>query len=68
MIKFSSKIRPEVLEKARAYAAEEGRTLASVVDEAVAQYLERVRVRPAFVSAAEEVMDRHAELLERLAR
>lgn len=68
MVKFSSKLRPETLEQARQHAADAGRTLASVLDEAVAEYLARKRVRPAFREAAEQVMNRHAELLERLAR
>jgi predicted DNA-binding protein len=67
-VKFSSKMRPEMLEAMRAHAAEAGRTVASVLDEAVEQYLARERVRPAFRDAAEQVMSEHAELLERLAR
>lgn len=68
MVKFSSKIRPEVLEDLRRHASEAGRTLASVLNEAAEQYLARERVRPAVRDAAEAVMDDHAELLERLAR
>ena len=68
MVKFSSQMRAEVLAAAREHAAESGRTLASVLDEAVAEYLERARIRPAFRDAAERVIDQHAELLERLAR
>lgn len=68
MAKFSSKMRPEVLDELRKHATESGRTLASVLDEAAEQYLARERVRPAFREAAEQVMDEHAELLERLAR
>lgn len=61
-------MRPEVLKEFRKLAAESGRTLASVINEAAEQYLARRRVRPAFRDAAEKVMDQHAELLERLAR
>ncbi|MFW5877031.1 MAG: CopG family transcriptional regulator [Myxococcota bacterium] len=67
-VKFSSKMRPEVLEALRKHAAESDRTLASVLNDAAEQYLARARVRPAFRQAAEQVMDEHAELLERLAR
>lgn len=67
-VKFSSKMKPEVLAQLRAYAAESGRTVASVLNEAVEQYIGRERVRPAFREAAEHVMDEHAALLERLAR
>jgi predicted transcriptional regulator len=66
--KFSSKMDPKVLAGARRLADEADRTLASVLNEAVAEYLERVRVRPAFRKATERVLDRNAELLARLAK
>lgn len=68
MTKFSSQLDREVLEQLRALAKESHRTLASVLNEAATEYLERVRVRPAFRDAAEEVMTEHDELLRRLAR
>jgi hypothetical protein len=67
-VKFSSKIRPDVLDELRRHATRSGRTLASLVDEAVEQYLARELVRPAFRDAAERVLDEHADLLHRLAR
>lgn len=67
-VKFGSKMRPELLDELRRHAAESGRTLASVLDEAATQYLAHKRVRPAFREAAEQVMSEHADLLERLAR
>jgi len=67
-VKFSSKMDARVLRELRAAARESGRTLASVLGEAGAQYLERARVRPAFRAAAERVLDRNAELLARLAK
>jgi len=66
--KFSSRMDAKVLEGLRAHAAREGRTLSAVLTAAGAQYLERATVRPAFRTAAREVLDDHAELLERLAR
>ena len=39
-----------------------------VVTEAVEEYLKRASVRPAFRSAMDEVLEDHAELLDRLAR
>lgn len=68
MVKFSTKIDPEVLEELRAFARAQDRTLASVVNEAAKTYLERERVRPAFVAAADEILAEHSELLQRLAR
>ena len=67
-VKFSSKMDPAVLEAIRAYAAQSDKTVASVLTEAAEQYLARLRVRPAFLEAADAVMEEHAELLSRLAR
>ncbi len=67
-VKFSSTMRPELLEELRRHAAESGRTFASVLGEAAEAYLARERVRPAFREAAEQVLEEHAELLARLAR
>ena len=67
-VKFSSKMDSEVLRDLKAHAEQEGRTLSSVLSIAVAEYLERAALRPAFREAAAEVIDDHAELLERLAR
>lgn len=68
MTKFSSQLDREVLEALRALAKESHRTLASVLNEAAAEYLARARLRPAFRDAAEEVLTDHEELLRRLAR
>ena len=67
-VKYSSKMDPKVLRALRAQAESSGRTLAAVLEEAAAQYLERVQVRPAFRKASERVLDRNATLLARLAR
>lgn len=67
-VKFSSKIDAKVLKSLRAHAAREGRTLSAVLTAAAEQYLQRASIRPAFRTAASEVLDEHAELLQRLAR
>ncbi|MCA9531742.1 MAG: hypothetical protein KC543_16570 [Myxococcales bacterium] len=67
-VKFSSKMDAEVLDELRAFAAQNDRTLASVLNEAATEYLQRVGVRPAFRRAAARVLDEHAELLARLAK
>ena len=67
-VKFSSKMDAKVLDKLRAHAKASGRTLASVLDDAAAEYLERVLVRPVFRRSTERVLDRNAELLSRLAK
>jgi predicted small metal-binding protein len=68
MVKFAAQMDAEVLEGLREHAKETHRTLASVLTEAAAQYLDRARVRPVFREAADEVLHEHRELLERLAR
>jgi len=68
MLKFGSKMDAHVLQELREYAAARGRSVASVLTEATREYLQRVRVRPAFREAADEVVDEHRELLERLAQ
>lgn len=67
-VKFSSKMDAKVLKGLRAHANREGRTLSAVLTAAAEQYLDRAARRPAFRSAAREVLEDHAELLERLAR
>ena len=66
--KFASQMDPELLGELKKYAKAHDRTLSGVLGEAVAQYLERARVRPAFREATEEVLVEHAELLRRLAK
>lgn len=67
-VKFSSKMDAKILKALRAHAEREGRTLSAILTAAAEQYLERVANRPAFRTAARDVLDEHAELLTRLAR
>ena len=66
--KFATQIDQSILEDLRAYAKSSGRSISSVVTEAVGEYLTRASVRPAFRTAIEEVLEDHAELLKRLAK
>jgi predicted DNA-binding protein len=66
--KFASQMNAELLQSLRAHAEASGRSISYLLDEAVREYLERVRVRPAFRAAMDEVLEDHDELLERLAR
>ncbi|MBP6631771.1 MAG: hypothetical protein KBG28_29200 [Kofleriaceae bacterium] len=66
--KFATMIESDVARDLRAYASASDRSIASVVNEALAEYLQRYRVRPAFQSAMDEVVTDHAEVLARLAR
>ena len=67
-LKFASLVDAKVLRDLRAYAAESDRSISSLVSEALAEYLTKVKVRPAFRSAMDEVIAENEELLRRLAR
>lgn len=67
-IKFATQIDEKVLKDLRSYIKETDRSISSVVTEAVAEYLQRSKMRPAFRSAMDEVLDEHEELLTRLAK
>jgi hypothetical protein len=67
-VKFATQIDDQVLDELREYANTSGRRISSVVSEAVAEYLDRIRVRPAFRRAADEVIAGNEELLSRLAK
>lgn len=66
--KFATQIDEKVLKDLKSYVAKADRSISSVVNEAVAEYLQRSKVRPAFRSAMDEVISDHAELLKRLAK
>jgi hypothetical protein len=66
--KFASQMDRELLQSLRQHAEASGRSISTLLDEAVREYLERVHVRPAFRSAMDEILDEHDELLQRLAR
>ncbi len=66
--KFSTLVDEKILQELKLHAAESGKSISWLVSEAVAEYLKRTRTRPTFVSALGEVLDRHADLLTRLAK
>lgn len=66
--KFATQLDEPTLAELRAYAKSTGRSISSVVNEAVAEYLGRARLRPAFRAAMDEVLKENADLLSRLAR
>jgi predicted transcriptional regulator len=66
--KFSTKMNAAVLERLRDYAQSSNRAISQIVSEAVAEYLSRVEVRPAFRQAVDEVIRENEELLKELAR
>lgn len=66
--KFATQIDEKVLKDLKSYTIETDRSISSVVTEAVAEYLQRSKLRPAFRNAMNEVLDDHEELLKRLAK
>lgn len=65
---FSTKMNAAVLERLRDYAHSSDRSISQIVSEAVAEYLSRVEVRPAFRQAVDEVLRENEEPLRELAR
>lgn len=66
--KFATQLDEKTLAELRAYAKSTGRSISSVVNEAVGEYLGRSQLRPAFRAAMNEILDDHADLLSRLAK
>jgi len=66
--KFATQIDEQVLKDLKKYVQESDRSISGVVTEAVADFLQKVRVRPMFRSAMEEVLNENEELLRRLAK
>lgn len=66
--KFATQIDEEVLEDLRVYAKSTSKSISGVVTEAVADYLQRVKVRSVFRDAMDEVLNDNEELLKRLAQ
>ena len=67
-LKFASTMDSDLLHALREHAERSGRSISSILETAVAEHLDRVRVRPAFRAAVDQVLDEHDELLARLAR
>ena len=67
-VKFATQIDEKVLKDLRSFSKETDRTISSVITDAVAEYLQRSKLRPAFRSAMDEVLEEHQELLKRLAK
>ena len=67
-VKFATQLDSEVAEDLRRFAAETDRSISRIVSDAVAEYLAKYQVRPAFREALDEVVTDHAEVLTRLAK
>jgi post-segregation antitoxin (ccd killing protein) len=68
LVKFATQVDEKVLKELRAVAKETDVSISRLVTEALAAHLQRVRLRPAFRQAMDEVLDDHAVLLDRLAK
>ncbi len=66
--KFATQIDEQVFKELKDYTQQTDRSISSVVSEAVAEYLKRVNLRPAFQNAMDEVLDENSKLLKRLAK
>ncbi|MCH2535494.1 MAG: hypothetical protein MK008_13700 [Bdellovibrionales bacterium] len=66
--KFATQIDEQVFKELKDYTQQTDRSISSVVSEAVAEYLKRVNLRPAFQNAMDQVLDENSELLKRLAK
>lgn len=66
--KFATQIDAEVLRELRESARELNQSISKLVEDALIEHLKRVRVRPAFRNAMDEILDEHQELLSRLAK
>lgn len=71
MKKFSSQARPELLEEVRSLAAEDGRQLQSVIEEALSDWVIRRKrqtlPRPEVIAYARTSIARHRDLYRKLA-
>lgn len=66
--KFATQIDENVLNDLRKFSEHSDKTVSKIVTEAIAEYLQKVQLRPAFKSAMDEVLDDNTELLKRLAK
>jgi hypothetical protein len=66
--KFATQVDADLLAEVRATAKETGQSISKLVEDALREHLRRIRVRPAFTTAMDEVLNEHQELLARLAK
>lgn len=66
--KFATQMDEAVLQQLRETAKATGISISMLVQDAVVEHLRRVRVRPAFREAMDDVLTQHADLLARLAK
>jgi predicted transcriptional regulator len=67
-IKISSKVDPAVWDELKQLADEHNRSISGVLNEAITEYVQRRRVRPAVLNALEKSIAENRRLGELLAR
>ena len=67
-IKVSSKVDPAAWEALKALANDSNQSISGVLNEAIVEYVERRRVRPAVLNALEASIEENRRLGELLAR
>jgi len=68
LIKFATQVDLNVLKELRSYAKTADKSISKLVTEALSDYLKKIKVRPAFRDAMDEVLSENEELLKRLAK
>jgi predicted transcriptional regulator len=67
-VKFATQLDANVARDLRRFAEHTDRSISRIVSEAVAEYIARYQVRPVVRQAMDNVLERHADLLARLAK
>lgn len=67
-IKFATLVDEKVLKEVRFYAKSSGFQISKIVSDALQEYLQKYKIRPAFRKAMDEVFEENSELLSRLAK
>ncbi len=67
-VKIATQIEEKVLKDLKKFVAANDQSISHVITVAVAEYIDRARLRPIFRRSMEEVLDEHSELLDRLAK
>lgn len=67
-VKFATQIEEKILKDLKKYVDSTEQSISSIVSIAIAEYIDRARLRPVFRNAMEEIFEEHSELLERLAK
>ena len=66
--KFATLVDEKVLKEIRFYAKNTGVQISKIVSDALQEYLQKYKIRPAFRKAMDDVINENEELLSRLAK